>query len=131
MSAPEPRWITKEGLIVLHDRSIAIHGGAPGIRDEGLLESALARPVNRFHDEGVDDICFLSATYLVGVAANHPFTDGNKRSAFLACGLFLLKNGRRLVADQKDAALMVLAVAGGERDVDLVAEWVRARSALS
>jgi death on curing protein len=127
-AAPQPRWITKQGLIVLQERTIALHGGATGLRDEGHLESALARPVNRFHYEGVDDICFLAATYLVGVGANHPFIDGNKRAAFLACGLFLQKNGRPLVADQPDAALMVLAVAGGERDVDLVAEWVRSRS---
>jgi death-on-curing protein len=127
-TASEPRWVTKEGLLVLHDRSIALHGGAPGLRDEGLLESALARPANRFHYEGVQDICDLAATYLVAVASNHPFTDGNKRAAYLAAGLFLRKNGRRLVAEQADAALMVLAVAAGQRDIDTLATWLRARS---
>ncbi|MES3026966.1 MAG: type II toxin-antitoxin system death-on-curing family toxin [Pseudomonadota bacterium] len=126
--APEPRWITQEGLIVLHDRSIALHGGAPGLRDAGLLESALQRPANRFRYEGADDICILAATYAVALASNHPFADGNKRVAYLAAGLFLLKNGRRLVADQADAALTILAVAAGNRDVDELAEWVRARS---
>ncbi len=127
-AAPEPRWITKQGLLILHDRSIALHGGAPGLRDEGLLESALARPANRFHYEGVEDICELAATHLIAVASNHPFTDGNKRAAFLAAGLFLRKNGRRLLAEQADAALMVLSVAGGERDIEALAGWIKARS---
>jgi death-on-curing protein len=124
----EPRWVTKEGLIVLHDRSIARHGGAPGLRDEGLLESALARPANLFHYEGVEDVCALAAAYLVAVASNHPFSDGNKRAAYLAMGLFLMKNGRRLTAEPAAAALMVLSVASGERDLDTLAAWIRARS---
>jgi death-on-curing protein len=124
----EPRWPAKESLIVLHDRSIALHGGAPGLRDAGLLESALARPANRFRYEQVDDICVLAATYLVAVASNHPFADGNKRAAFLAAGLFLRLNGRRLVAEQADAARAVLAVAAGQREIDEIAGWIRARS---
>ena len=124
----EPRWPAKESILVLHERSIALHGGAPGLRDDGLLESALARPANRFHYEGVDDVCELAATYLVAVASNHPFADGNKRAAFLAAGLFLRLNGRRLVAEQADAARAVLAVAAGQRDIGEVAEWIRARS---
>lgn len=99
-----------------------------GLRDENLLESALSRPLSRFHCEGVKDVCDLAATYLVALASNHPFADGNMRAAFLACGLFLRINGRRLVADQSDAALMVLAVAGGDPDMDRVAEWLRLRS---
>jgi death-on-curing protein len=124
----EPRWPSKESLIVLHDRSIALHGGARGLRDEGLLESALARPANLFHYEGVDDICVLAATYLVAVASNHPFADGNKRAAFSAAGLFLRLNGRRLIAEQADAARAVLAVAAGQRDIDEIANWIRLRS---
>jgi death-on-curing protein len=124
----EPRWPAKESLIVLHDRSIALHGGAPGLRDAGLLESALARPANRLRYEQVDDICVLAATYLVAVASNHPFADGNKRAAFLAAGLFLRLNGRRLVAEQADAARAVLAVAAGQREIDEIAGWIRARS---
>ena len=124
----EPRWVTKEGLVVLHDRSIALHGGAAGLRDEGLLESALARPANLFHYEGVDDACALAASYLVAVASNHPFADGNKHAAYLAMGLFLMKNGRRLTAEPAEAALMVLSVAGGEREVEALAAWIRARS---
>lgn len=124
----EPRWLTKQSLLTLHDRSIALHGGAPGLRDDGLLESALARPANRFHYEAVEDICSLAATYLVALASNHPFTDGNKRAAFLAAGLFLRLNGRRLIASQPDAARTVLAVAAGERDVEKLSEWIRAHS---
>ena len=105
-----------------------MHGGASGLRDLGLLESALERPANRFRYEGVDDACILAATYVVAVASNHPFADGNKRAAYLAGGLFLLKNGRRLIADQAEAALMVLAVAAGNRDIDELAQWIRARS---
>jgi death-on-curing protein len=124
----EPRWPTKLSLIVLHDRSIALHGGASGLRDEGQLESALARPTNRFHYEGVDDICELAATYLVAVAGNHPFIDGNKRAAFLAAGLFLRLNGRRLIAAQADAVRMVLVVAAGQGGIAQVTEWIRTRS---
>ena len=124
----EPRWISKEALRALHDRSLALHGGAPGVRDEGLLESALARPANRHHCEGVEDICELAATYLVALASNHAFTDGNKRAAFSAAGLFLRLNGRRLIAAQADAARTVLAVAAGRRDVAELAQWIRERS---
>jgi death-on-curing protein len=124
----EPLWISKEALLVLHDRSIASHGGAPGLRDEGLLESVLQRPANRFHYEQISDLDELAATYVVAVASNHPFADGNKRAAFLAGGLFLLKNGRQLIAEQSDAALAVLAVAAGDRDIDQLTAWIRARS---
>jgi death on curing protein len=127
----EPRWPSKQSLIVLHDRIIALHGGAPGLRDEGLLESALARAANLFHYEGVDDVCVLAATYLVAIASNHPFADGNKRAAFLAAGLFLRLNGRRLIADQADAARAVLAVAAGHRDIQEIAAWIRGRSIAS
>ena len=126
----EPLWLSKQAVVVLHDRSIGIHGGAPGLRDEGLLESALDRPANRFHYEGVDDICDLAATYLVAIASNHPFADGNKRAAFLAAGLFLRRNGRRLVAAQADAARTVLAVAAGDRDIEKLAAWIRRVSIL-
>ncbi len=101
------------------------------MRDEGLLESALSRPANRFHYEGVDDICAIAATYLIGVAANHPFADGNKRAAFLAAGLFLRLNGRRLTASRAEATRVVLAVAAGERDPHRLAEWIRSRSSPS
>lgn len=127
MSA-EPRWVSKEALLALHDRSLALHGGALGVRDEGLLESALARPANRHHYDGVADVCELAATYLIALASNHAFVDGNKRAAFSAAGLFLRLNGRRLAAAQADAARTVLAVAAGGRDIDDLAAWIRERS---
>ena len=124
----EPRWISKESVLVLHDRSIALHGGAAGMNSEGLLDSALERPASHLRYEGETDICALAAIYLIAVASNHPFIDGNKRAAFLAAGLFLRLNGRRLIAAQADAARTVLAVAAGERDIAPLAEWIRMRS---
>jgi len=121
----EPRWHTKAGLMLLHDRSLTLHGGSPGLRDEGLLESALARPENRFAYEGLDDIAALAATYAVAISSNHPFIDGNKRTAFLAAGLFLEKNGLRLVASPADAALTMFAVAASEIDIEGLTAWLR------
>lgn len=122
----EPRWVTKHSLLLLHDRSLALHGGAEGMRDEGLLDSALMRPRNLFHYERVDDLPTLAATYAGAIAANHPFVDGNKRAAFLAAGMFLEKNGQRMEAEQADAALTILALAAGKLDIQQLAEWVRA-----
>ncbi len=124
----EPRWITKHGLLLLHDRSLALHGGANGTRDEGLLDSALARPLNRFHYEGETDLVALAATYAGGIAANHPFIDGNKRAAFLAAGLFLEKNGTQLIASEVDAARTILALAAGQLSIDELTSWIRAKS---
>lgn len=124
----EPDWIAKEALLVLHTKSIAAHGGIDGLRDEGLLESALQRPLNRFHYEGEQDIAALAATYGVAVAKNHPFLDGNKRAAFLCLTLFLHLNGRRLTADQVDATRTMYAVGASEIGLDGLAEWIRANS---
>jgi death on curing protein len=121
------RWIDKRLLVILHDESLAEHGGASGIRDEGLLDSALARPLNLLAD-GEPDLAELAAAYGVGLAKNHVFVDGNKRVAFLAVGLFLALNGYRLVASQADATLTVLAVASSEIDEAAFALWIRANS---
>ena len=85
----EPVWVLRDVLELLHSESIAEHGGAEGLRDEGLFESALARPRNLFAYENVDDPARLAAAYAYGLAKNHAFVDGNKRVAFIACGLFL------------------------------------------
>jgi len=122
------RWVDKRLLLVLHDESLAMHGGLSGIRDEGLLDSALARP-EHLAVYGEPDIAALAASYGVGLAKNHPFVDGNKRAAFLAVGLFLMVNGRRLTASQVDATLTVLAVAAGEMDEVGLGEWIRRNSA--
>lgn len=118
------RWIDRRALELLHDESIAEHGGAAGLRDEGLLESALARPLN-LAAYGEPDVAELAAAYGVGLAKNHPFVDGNERAAFLAVGMFLALNGKRLVATQADATLTMLAVAAGSMDEPAFAQWLR------
>lgn len=117
------RWVRRQALELLHDESIAEHGGSPGLRDEGLFESALARPMN-LAAYGEPDVADLAAAYGVGLAKNHPFVDGNKRVAFLAVGLFLSLNGRRLVASQAEATLVMLDVAAGTFDESAFAAWL-------
>jgi death-on-curing protein len=125
----EPEWIELEAILALHARSIALHGGAPGVRDQGLLESALERPKNRFHYDGVSDVVTLSATYCIAIAANHPFVDGNKRAAFSSLLLFLRLNGLRLAADRVDATRTILSVAAGELEIEGLAAWIVANLA--
>jgi death-on-curing protein len=127
------RWITKSALLLLHGESLAEHGGATGLRDEGLLDSALARPLNLVayaNPEELPDLASLAASYGVGLAKNHPFVDGNKRAAFLATGLFLYLNGYRLRASQADATTTILSVADGELSESDFAAWLRAHVAL-
>ena len=124
--AAEPVWIALEALLALHDRTIALHGGAEGVRDTGLLESALMRPINRFQYEGVDDLPTLAADYADAINSNHPFADGNKRAAFQALTLFLRLNGLRLTASQVDAAKTILGLAAGNLGAKELADWVRA-----
>jgi len=118
------RWIDKRALLLLHDESLAEHGGATGIRDEGLLDSALARPIN-LDAYGKPDFADLAAAYAIGLAKNHGFVDGNKRAAFLATGLFLYLNGYRLQVSQGDATLTMYAVAAREMDEATFADWMR------
>ena len=119
------RWVNRQVLLLLHDESLAEHGGAPGLRDEGLLDSALARPLNlALYEE--PDVASLAASYGVGLAKNHAFVDGNKRAAFLAVGLFLAINGFRLSATQVEATLTVMDVAAGVMDEAAFANWIRA-----
>ena len=117
-------WIDRRVLLMLHDESLAEHGGASGIRDEGLLDSALARPLNlAAYNE--PDLAALAASYAVGLAKNHAFVDGNKRAAFLGMGLFLYLNGSKLIASQADATVTMLAVASGDIVEAALAEWIR------
>ena len=127
------RWISKQALLLLHAESLAEHGGGEGVRDEGLLDSALARPLNvvAYADPAASpDIATLAASYGVGLAKNHPFVDGNKRAAFLAVGLFLHLNGYRLKVSQAEATLTMLAVAAGDLSEEAFAAWLRAHSVL-
>ena len=117
-------WVNRQVLLLLHDESLAEHGGASGLRDDGLLDSALSRPLNlALYAE--PDVASLAAAYGIGLAKNHAFVDGNMRVAFLAVGLFLALNGYRLAASQVDATLTVLAVAAGELDETGFAQWIR------
>jgi death on curing protein len=120
----ECRWIDQRSLMLLHDESLAEHGGAPGLRDEGLFQSALARPRNPVA-YGKPDLADPAAAYGVGLAKNHPFVDGNKRAAFLAVGLFLALNGQRLVATQAEATLVIFDVAASAIDEQGFAAWIR------
>jgi death on curing protein len=124
----EPRWLAKRALLLLHGESLAEHGGAPGIRDEALLESALGRPINQYAYGGVSDVIQLAPAYAFGIVRNHPFLDGNKRAALIAAGVFLRVNGTRLQADKVDAYRATLALAAGEISEDEFAAWLRANS---
>lgn len=119
------RFLSRRALELLHDESLAEHGGLPGLRDEGLLESALARP-HQLLAYGEPDVAALAAAYGFGLIRNHAFADGNKRVAFLATGLFLGLNGHRLVTTQADATLAMLALAAGDLSEDEFAQWLRA-----
>ncbi|MDD2834116.1 MAG: type II toxin-antitoxin system death-on-curing family toxin [Methylotenera sp.] len=121
------RWVDKRLLVTLHDESLALHGGASGIRDEGLLDHALSRAVN-LAMYGNPDFAELAAAYGVGLAKNHAFVDGNKRAAFLSVGLFLGLNGYKLKATQVDATLTMLAVASGDMVEADFANWMRQNS---
>ncbi|WP_422013534.1 type II toxin-antitoxin system death-on-curing family toxin [Roseateles sp.] len=121
-------WIDRRALELLHGESLREHGGTAGLRDEGLLESAFARPPNLAH-YGSPDVFDLAASYGVGLAKNHPFVDGNKRAAFLSIGLFLFLNGWWLTASQADATLTMLSVAAGDTDEAALAQWLREHTA--
>ena len=121
------RWIDRRLLVILHDESLAEHGGASGLRNDGRLESALAEPLNLVA-YGAPDVADLAAAYGVGLAKNHAFVDGNKRAAFLAVGLFLRLNGCRLNASQADATVTMLGVAAGEVNEADFAQWLRTHS---
>ena len=117
-------WIDPRAIVAIHDEQLTEHGGGAGIRDQGLLESALSRPVNLAAYED-PDVARLAASYAVGLAKNHPFVDGNKRTAFVALELFLELNGHELVADDVSCVLTMLAVAAGEIDEAALATWIR------
>ena len=121
-------WINRAVLLLLHDESLHEHGGASGLRDEGLLDSALARPLHLLA-YGEPDLADLAAAYGAGLAQNHAFVDGNKRAAFLAVGLFLLVNGHRLEASQVEATLAMMELAAGHLSEAEFAQWVREHTA--
>jgi death-on-curing protein len=120
----EPRWLDAAIALAIHDRQLAEHGGGSGVRDPGLLESALARPLNGWA-HGEDDPASLAAAYAFGVARNHPFVDGNKRTAWVLARTFLALNGHALALEPADAIATMLALAAGEYSEDEMADWFR------
>jgi death on curing protein len=124
MSHEQWRWLSEAVILAVHDEQLAEHGGGAGVRDAGLLSSALARPVQLAH-YGKPDVADLAAAYAYGIARNHPFVDGNKRTAFVAAGLFLALQGHRLVADDAEKVLTMLALAAGSLNEEQLGNWLR------
>ena len=122
-----PVWIYRETVLILHEQLLAAFGGSSGIRDKGLLESALARPENLFA-YGKPDVFDLAASYGAGLVKNHPFVDGNKRIGFAVAVLFLDLNGYRFEAGEADAAVRTLALAAGDLQEREYAAWLKANS---
>lgn len=120
------RFLSAELAFAVHERQLAEHGGLDGAKDSGLLESAVSRPLNK-HAYGENDPCALAAAYAFGIARNHPFNDGNKRTAWVMARLFLRLNDVAIAFDKADAIRMVLALASGELEESAVADWFRAR----
>ena len=126
----EPNWVTPKIAQAIHERQLAEHGGQAGIRDEGLLLSALARPQQLLsYGNPPPDRCALAAAYAYGIAKNHPFLDGNKRTAFVVYRLFLKWNGLDLLADRIERYVKMLALAAGEISEEKFAEWLRENTA--
>lgn len=124
--ASEPKWINRVITIALHERQLAEHGGQIGLRDEGLLLSALARPQQLFsYGDPPPDLCAMAAAYAYGIAKNHPFLDGNKRTAYVVYRLFLKWNGLEMTADKVSRYATMLALAAGELAEEDFAKWLR------
>src|ERR1700720_87214 len=117
----EPFWLTRQMVVAIHDEQLTIHGGASGLRDEGMLESALDRPKNRWSYEQAE----LAAAYAFGIARNHPFVDGNKRTSLLALSTFLGANVVDFVVPEAEAAAMILWLAAGEVNEESLTRWIR------
>ena len=124
----EPEWVTPDVALAIHEEQIAEHGGAEGVRDHGLLESALARPRNTW-GYGVEDLCALAASLGHGIARNHPFVDGNKRTAFVAVETFLILNGLKLMASDAESVVAMLDLAAGEMTEEEFSGWLRDHTA--
>ena len=120
----DPVWLGEAVVLAMHGRLLAEHGGAQGLRDSSLLESALGRP-RQLLAYGEPDICELAAAYASGIVRNPPFVDGNKRTAFVAAYVFLASNGLRLVATEVDAAQVVTLLAADEIDETVFSAWLR------
>jgi death-on-curing protein len=121
---PPPKWLTYDQVIAIHSRQLRRFGGAAGLRDDGLLRSAIERPVNKWHYEQAE-LPELAAAYAFGLAKNHAFVDGNKRIAFISMMTFLRKNGVRFAPEQAHATKIILSLAAGEVSEESLARWIR------
>jgi death-on-curing protein len=121
-------WLSRQLILAIHDEQLAEHGGASGVRDDGLLESALARPLNRA-SYGEPDIAELAAVYATAIVRNHPFVDGNKRTGFAALVMFLALSGAEFEPPEVDATMAILRLAAGDTTDDEFIVWVRSHAA--
>jgi death-on-curing protein len=125
MADPQgPAWVSYDQAVVIHSRQLRRFGGAPGLRDEGLLQSALERPINKWQYERAE-LPELAAAYAFGLAKNHAFVDGNKRIAFMTMVVFLRKNGVWFAPEQAQATAIIMALAAGEVSEQSLARWIR------
>ena len=120
----QPRWVTYDVVLAIHEAQLAEHGGSAGIRDQGLLDSALARPKNLYAYSEHVTLTQLAAAYAVGIAKNHGFIDGNKRTAWVVCAVFLELNGVPVTVDQPSVVMMMLGVASGTVIEEQFAQWL-------
>ena len=121
-------WLSRQLILAIHDEQLAEHGGASGVRNDGLLESALARPLNRA-SYGEPDIAELAAVYATAIVRNHPFVDGNKRTGFAALVMFLALSGAEFEPPEVDATMAILRLAAGDTTDDEFIVWVRSHAA--
>jgi death-on-curing protein len=125
----EPKWVTYDQVVAIHSRQLRRFGGAPGLRDDGMLRSALERPINKWQYEQADldasDLATLAAAYAFGLAKNHAFVDGNKRAAFMTMVVFLRKNDVHFAPDQAHATAIMISLAAGEVSEQSLARWIR------
>jgi death-on-curing protein len=119
----EPVWLLESAVLIAHEISLSVHGGGAGMRDYGLLESALSRPKSLF-EYGEPNLPELAAAYMSGIVKNHPFVDGNKRAGFLAGATFLELNGIRFTATEADAVQIVFGLASGQISEEQLAQWL-------
>jgi death-on-curing protein len=122
---PEPRWLTRVVVDAIHNDQLREHGGLPGIRDDNVLESALARPQQKWHYADNADVPMLAAAYAFGLVKNHPYRDGNKRIGFLAMATFLAMNGHELEAADAEVVAEFVALADGGVSEEELADWIR------
>ena len=124
----EPKWLTVDMVLGFHDEQLALFGGGEGIRDPGLLESGLARTVNRFHYAPASTVFELAAAYGIGIIKNHPLVNGYKRTGLISMHVFLALNGWDFTPDKVEAVQIILSLAAGDMEEDELALWIKTNS---